>query len=396
MQFTQSVWLWGLLGLSVPLAIHLLSRKEGKVIRVGSIRHLTDSTTRQFRSLKLNELLLLAVRSLLIGMVCLLLSGLLLKTDKEPGRWVLVEHTVDGDANVRRLVDSLADAGYERKYFEENFPARHDSASSRRPDYWGLAEQLGKQQLAHAIVFSPSFMHGFTGERSELPAGVTWVEVPVSNGSFQYDVVLNGGETYEVLGSSNAQYTTFSTQSASGGGRPVEPVRVAIVADTEHTYDSQILAGALEVLDMAPDLQLRVEVSTPGGAEMIEPALVFWLAAGVPQPGTAGVVVLKEQSGGRLIQKVGPKTWELTKRLNREAVFTDHLVVALSELFRNREPNPADDLRVMPESWRWTTAAESASSANETAGYSDFSLFLVLLILLALTAERLIAWRRQQ
>ena len=40
---------------AVPVAIHLLSRKEGKVIKVGSLRHLRETTTRQFRSLKPNE-----------------------------------------------------------------------------------------------------------------------------------------------------------------------------------------------------------------------------------------------------------------------------------------------------------------------------------------------------
>lgn len=49
MQLTQSVWLWGLMALALPIAIHLLSRKEGRVVPVGSLRHLRETTSQQFR-----------------------------------------------------------------------------------------------------------------------------------------------------------------------------------------------------------------------------------------------------------------------------------------------------------------------------------------------------------
>ena len=64
MQSAQPIMLWALAGLSIPIAIHLLSRKEGKVIYLGSLRHLRETSTQQFRGIKLNEILLLVLRSL--------------------------------------------------------------------------------------------------------------------------------------------------------------------------------------------------------------------------------------------------------------------------------------------------------------------------------------------
>jgi len=74
MQFKQPILLWALAGLIVPLAIHLLSRKEGQVIRLGSLRHLRETSTQQFRGIKLNEILLLALRSLLVILFVLLIN----------------------------------------------------------------------------------------------------------------------------------------------------------------------------------------------------------------------------------------------------------------------------------------------------------------------------------
>ena len=79
MMLTQSAWLWGLVALALPVAIHLLSRKEGRVVPLGSLRHLRETTSQQFRGIKLNEYLLLALRILLLILFVLLLAGLFWK-----------------------------------------------------------------------------------------------------------------------------------------------------------------------------------------------------------------------------------------------------------------------------------------------------------------------------
>jgi hypothetical protein len=48
-QFAQPIFLWALTALAVPIGIHLLSRKEGKVVKMGSLRHLRETSTQQFK-----------------------------------------------------------------------------------------------------------------------------------------------------------------------------------------------------------------------------------------------------------------------------------------------------------------------------------------------------------
>ena len=106
MTFANPSFLWALAGLAVPIAIHLLSRKEGRVIRVGSLRHVEESNTSQFKSIRLNEILLLLLRMLLVILLALFLSG---AQCSGPGsknvKWVVAEQGAN--------VDSLVTKGYE-------------------------------------------------------------------------------------------------------------------------------------------------------------------------------------------------------------------------------------------------------------------------------------------
>ena len=56
MELINPIWLWGLTGLMIPVGIHLLSRREGKIIKIGSIRHLDETNSKQnFHSVYFRE-----------------------------------------------------------------------------------------------------------------------------------------------------------------------------------------------------------------------------------------------------------------------------------------------------------------------------------------------------
>src|SRR5687767_2711962 len=108
MLFLNPIWLWGLTGILIPIGIHLLSRKEGRTIKIGSVRHLENTHTKQFKSLRLNEILLLVLRCLLITILVFLLSGLHIKGTKKKGlQWLLVEKGLEHEPEFSLLIDSL-------------------------------------------------------------------------------------------------------------------------------------------------------------------------------------------------------------------------------------------------------------------------------------------------
>ena len=80
MEWIQPVFFWGLLGISVPLAIHLWNGQRGKVIAWAATAWLNPKESQSSRSLRLDQWVLLLVRILLWSLLVLLAVGLLLKT----------------------------------------------------------------------------------------------------------------------------------------------------------------------------------------------------------------------------------------------------------------------------------------------------------------------------
>ena len=128
MNLANPMYLWGLLGLIVPLAIHLWSKREGRIIQVGSIRNFPVSESKKSRSMRLNETILLLLRASLITLLVLVLSGLTYQTENTKGSVALVDPGVFNDPGYRTVMDSLTNAPeIELRLFSRGFPSRHDS-----------------------------------------------------------------------------------------------------------------------------------------------------------------------------------------------------------------------------------------------------------------------------
>src|SRR6185369_8789098 len=109
--FSNPLYLFALAGLAIPIAIHLLSRKEGKVIKLGSVRHVVETSTQQFKGIKLNEFVLLALRC----------------ASKGNEKWVVVEKGLKKFPTLNSILDSLEDDHYSLHLLAKEFPELKDS-----------------------------------------------------------------------------------------------------------------------------------------------------------------------------------------------------------------------------------------------------------------------------
>lgn len=403
MQWINPMWLWGLLGLAVPVAIHLLSRKEGKVQQVGSLRHLRETTTRQFRSLKPNELLLFALRSLLVLLLVALLAGLQWAKEEECPRWVLLERGIEMDAQVKRLTDSLVRNGYEPRYFENGFPLADDTLPGTAGlNYWHLTHQLKSTSLQHAVVFSRGFVKNFKGKRESLPGNISWIDVPAGEQTFEMSIAAaDADSTQTLMGYTDAEVLKYE---GLGGKQTLAPdthhlprIVVTIAADDGFEQDAAILEAAFKVLQESAlfDLEVRKTLNPDSLSDF-----VFWFSEkGVSESEQQKMVFLQQVAAHQIIERSGADSWRITKRLNRETALENSLVVELAELLGSEEPGliAQNDQRVMPESWRWTSVEEKAIEPGQgEPAYTTVDNWLVLFFLAVLLTERLVAWRRNQ
>lgn len=181
-QFVQPIFLWALTALAVPIGIHLLSRKEGRVVKMGSLRHLRETSTQQFKGIKLNELLLLALRCLLIILFVGLLAGFQWN-NKDAKRWVLVESGLENHPQVKSVTDSLEADGFEWYWLQRGFPLREQRQVSEI-NYWSVINDLNNENVSRAIVFSRSAIKNFSGMRPEMDSVITWISIPSEPNEF--------------------------------------------------------------------------------------------------------------------------------------------------------------------------------------------------------------------
>ncbi|EAZ79703.1 BatA domain-containing protein [Algoriphagus machipongonensis] len=79
MEFLQPILLWGLLGLSIPVAIHLWNGKKGSQISWAAMAWLVEKENQSSKSIRLDQLFLLFLRLLMLVLLVLMLAKLIWK-----------------------------------------------------------------------------------------------------------------------------------------------------------------------------------------------------------------------------------------------------------------------------------------------------------------------------
>lgn len=414
MIFTHPIWLWGLTGLAVPLAIHLLSRKTGKVIYLGSLRHLEDTSTTQFRSLRLNEWWLLLVRCLILTCIVMALAGASFQhTDDTPQRWLVIEPGLQHRPEVTAWRDSLEQQGFTTHGLTAGFPEASDSLIDAHPlPYRQLMHQLLQQRLQQAVVISTSRVSRLRGPQLALPPAIQWITLepesisqPMSARRFTADSVLVTHIT------STPHATSFHTtashiQSTAVTSLPLDSAKaltIAVVYDTTTAADKDILVAALNAIQRTTRLTLVIQAvhklpDTPCDG-------TFWLLAETPPAHLTSpsfrlmdipqAPVLLSHDDARLYGvHPGKVDWLITQHLQRTNVLREHVVVQLAAILlpaENTSRIDSLDQRVTPEAL-YTVAATMPDIAGASAPNEMIWWILVAVLLLC---ERLIAYSRR-
>ena len=227
--------LLALMGLLVPLAIHLWNRRPGREVAVGSLRWLAAGANRRLRNLKLEQLWLLLLRAAVLGALALALAGPAWRQTLPAGRGqVLLSSEVLGTpalATLRPLIDSLRRQGFGLRWLDSSFGRvplvawQPDSAGGPADSgkvVQAAAATIGRfswarvQQAAGAFpgqplhVFTTGTLRDFAGSHSPLASNIFWHAVPESEAkSWVQSATLFGDSLRLLLGLSTEAQTTF-------------------------------------------------------------------------------------------------------------------------------------------------------------------------------------------
>jgi hypothetical protein len=367
MTLLNPIWLWALGGLSIPVAIHLLSRKEGKTIRIGSIRFLTETATSKFSSIRLNEVALLAIRSLLIILIVLFLASLVLSTtNSNPSqKWVVIERGLENNEQLKTLLDSLQKNDYEVHSLSSGFPIPEDDTVNQPSDYYTLSEELSQKENVQAIVIASNSISGFKGKRISLPQNIIWLSYPVSS------------------------IQDLEVDSLP----PLDTVKITLAYDKDFQSDKKIMLAALKALPA----KITVEEIEIKNLKSLDTDWIIWLSTNNLHH-TGRSLRFSEDALGYLVVQESKNQFILTKRLTVENALEQHLAVQLMNMLFNeqiaQEINKQDKRTISAE-LAWSTEDDVQSLKTLEAGQSADKI-LILLIAFVFITERFLAFYRKQ
>lgn len=412
MHFNNLSGLWALAGLLIPVAIHLLSRQEGRTITVGSLRHLSESPTARFRHIMPNELVLLALRCVLIILFALILAGLRLNIpNAEKQRWVIVEKGITNNGPIQSLIDSLTEAGFEARLLSKDFPPLKDSASDFGPaQYWSLAEDLRTRNLDSVVVLAFNYYRNFQGPRVNLPSHVRWLGIEGPEAEFvAQEINPENDSSWVRRGSTSSLLTHFQTvkqNMSSDGDGPVE-ISIQIVSTDNFLRDKEIVMAALQAVQSITPHRIEITSVAPGKIPTSNiPGWIVWLSDSAFEraPGYQSIVymncvskhlpLLTPAQQAKFRCGDSQATWIITSRLNEEVAMQENFALVLANLILPPAKTVPVDNRVLPETMLWSRAKQSTAAV---AGLDrPLETFLIILLLFFLAMERWLAFKKHQ
>jgi len=418
MALINPIWLWGLTGLLIPIGIHLLSRREGKIIKIGSIRHLEETSSKQFKSIRLNELVLLLLRCLIITILVLFLSGFHFQALEKSDKWLLVESGLERDDELSVLIDSLRRNGFEIKRLTWGFPALSDRLyDTKKINYWNILAKLKKKSLTQAVVLSYNYADGFAGKRLSLPENVQWVSKNPAPIEFGVNAIRFSDDSLRYrAGHSNANKTSFSTfRSKIKDGqdffkfskadsiaieRP-KTISIQIVNQPTFSHDSKMIAAAIYAIDHESPDNFKIEIlSQEKFSSAKKSDWVIWLSDEKRRPTGVNCIYYRKESSNNLFEKSGFSTWTLTQRLNEQVALQQNLAVQLGLILTSEnkyhEIARQKDKRVLGDELIWDKNSVKPEQIRSTIIPTSSEKYLMTLLFLFLLLERWISFKRKQ
>ena len=183
-QFLLPAFLIGLLGIIIPVIVHMWNTRDSRVIKVGSIRWIQESDSVKVSRIRWNEILLMLLRILIIILLVLLLADVrsgLVKEKISATNWVLVDPAISDLTAVADSLAALEEKGWESHFLTKDFPlVTEEMEYSEGQNFWEFLTELNLSETKpdSLLVFSYSNWANFHGIRPVLNMEVSWVTIP--------------------------------------------------------------------------------------------------------------------------------------------------------------------------------------------------------------------------
>lgn len=427
MTLLQPSYLWGLLAIGIPIAIHLWSRKKVQIVVLGSTQFITETKSKQTNSIQINEWWLLLLRCLVISMLVFILA--------EPHSTVtpnaqaityIFEPALLATQEGQSRFKQIPNEG--RLLLSDGFPEWEAGAivSAEVPNYWQLAMQMEKLPSDSIVVFTQAFLSGVKGKRPKLKKSINWISVDLESevdqsflARFKNDsiVVTSVQSDEDKFAFAKAVYpqnsviihpSKDSVQVRSERSllnialKKSQPIEVTIALEAKMAQQLSLFTAGLRAISGYLDQPIEVrEVTLEKDSQLGESPYLIWLST-QEMPQYSGRTLRYKPDG--LAQKIiAPgKTrsdFVLTKELTASLIVEEQWVEQLLEWLAldqelQEDLTRLDKRKVSPEQLQSGITTKTAVDKNLIR--ADLSGWLWGILFILILGERLIALVRKQ
>ncbi|WP_339724409.1 BatA domain-containing protein [Maribacter stanieri] len=432
MAFAQPSYLWALLGLLVPIAIHLWSKKEAKTIKIGSVQLLSESKSRQSSSIQLNEWWLLLLRMAIISLITLVMAKpqWQSKVNNSKLTYIIEPEFVKNEKFMARFTDLQADQ--EIRLLQSGLPINDieytNSEDFRSVDYWSLASEMNALQTDSIIVFSNGYAKGLKGARPETNHDINWivldsaqtVEKPLLAYQTEKNITLftannspvaskiatkniELGDVYQLTSNGDSLQVLSSNSNSTKIPLIQQPtLEVSLVYTDSLSADKTYIAAALAALSTYLNRDIKVESSLDNEVlENKESDLTIWLSTKPAPVSAQKKLVFKNDtiSNALIIKGEDENTFYIAERITTENAVSGRLTEKLLSILdvnkEVRELQAKADIRSVTEADLKTNFIENKASKTHKASW-NLNLYLWVVLLVLLIVERFVAYKRTQ
>ncbi|WP_299210598.1 BatA domain-containing protein [uncultured Dokdonia sp.] len=427
MTFLQPSYLWGLLALAIPIAIHFWSRKKVQTIKVGSTQFITQTKSKQSKSIQINEWWLLLLRCLIIALLVGILAAPQITTTvpRQDVAYVF-EPSLLATAEGRARFEQIPQEG--RYLFTEGFPEWEEDSPVEEgiPHYWQLAREMEQLAADNVVVFTYAFAKAVKGKRPTVHKNITWITVDtektvsepvwtrVKKDSVEVVAVYSDATTLSFSKTTiaeneirrNASQDSLEVNTENGVAQiplyPEKKVKVVMMVDDGLETQSIFVELGIKAIASYTQTDIIIEKSAPSAEKAFaESDYIVWLSDAVMPETTAKTLRYRQDIlAHRLIEPGTSRTdFILTKELNTKVVLEEdwmgHLLRWLTldkDVFGQVQK---EDLRTISSEQLQTKVALNTKTIPKIAA-ADFSGWLWMVLLFLMVGERIVASIRKQ
>lgn len=427
MTFLNPSYLWALMGILVPIVIHLWNRKKVLTIKVGSIKMLTDSEPKRTSSIRPNEWWLLLLRILMISLLVFILAEPVFNSreDKEPLTYIIEPGLLHLNSTEQLLDGVPSDA---QRVMAKGFPKVEEynlPATKRQvPKYWQMAQEMEHLATDSIIVLTRGLASGIRGMRPMTHQRINWIVMDTGEDTTALLKAIADKDSIELhFMASDSKSLTYNTSNISINSKDInfnaskdsirvngdwiplkddKPLKIVIVADDSLPYELKYIKSAYRALGKFLDKPIEVtSVNTIDDLDFEEYATLVWLLKEKSGNHPINTLIYRPDSlaNGLIVQGDTKNTFFLTEALNSENIVDQHLTEKLLELLSLHEDlaeKVSDyDQRTMDVKQLQTLTYNEKGGIKYSTLY-DISKWIWLLLIICMVVERILAKLRRQ